>query len=625
MYSSAFDITAAVRRRIKQGLYRGFDHAIGRHVAHRSHPTPTTKTSTTITTLRPLKHLCPPFDISSKSSHLMSDPSASVQIQGSSSPPPKGIPSSPSIFAYQTRLLTRTSSSTTSLARNLGSPPSAPASSNLAGMAGGQSPPSTPIRRNVARMIADGNGLANGKEVGLGLGMGMGLGHRPKGRSVDLVRGWEAKINQSNDGSPVKPGAKQTTMPPPPIPNTEPSYSSDPFIAKSPPAMNGDSTSDPVFTTPKATKRATVSGMDSFDKVPSESDRSSSSASRVRPASISSHASLLTPHSTGDSSVISARSQATEDRIAKAKANALKRREAKAAAAGVEPTLKAVSPSTVSTSINSTPTKSSPFSQLFEPPTAEDKSTPKRPITSTSKSSSSRLSAREVFETSLPDATSVSSVAPSAPKYIPSGLSLGQPPSSTSGLAPAPGPSKDKYGSISKTDRRRLGRHLPRIASGGEGWEDEGGPSTGRTASGHPRVPSTLGRQAEAKDVPASPTKPSFTSTSAPSRPRATEVLAPSSAPNVPPVSPVSAPASSVHKRRSAYLSQIGKPELPTGVGINAPRPEVAGADMKGLMKDVGSMSNRTVSRDAEGVTGMSSVPHANATVAHRSCCYRPV
>lgn len=579
---------------------------------------------------------CPPldqhraFDITSAQSHLMSDLSPH-QIQGSSSPPPKGIPSSPSIFAYQTRLLTRTSSSST----NLTSPS---ASGSLAAMAGG-SPPSTPIRRNVARMIAEGNGVSGQPATGREVGLGIGMGHRPKGRSVDLVRGWEAKISQASDlqgnnASPTKSVSRQTTMPPPPIPSSS-QVTSDPFAAD-PTSTNTSITASPVSdtasVTPLAQKRSTVSSMDGFhvDKAVLESDRSSSSASRVRPASISSYSTLLTPHSTGDSSVTSARSQATEDRIAKAKANALKRREAKAAAAGAPldtvkpvstptaevaesvPTIKA-SPKTerVTAPHDSTPVKSSPspFSKLFEPPSADSDATPKRPVDATPKTSS-RLSAREVFEKSSSSAAAETpATATSAPKYVPSGLSLGHPPADASGLAPpTAGSSKDKYGSISKTDRRRLGRHLPRIASGGEGWEEEGGPSTGRTASGHPRVPSTLGRDElkDAKDAPlVSPVKPAFTSASAPSRPRATEVLTPSTAPNVPPASPVSAPTSSVSKRRSAYLNQAGKPELPTGVGITSPRPELAGADMKGLMKDVGSMSNRTVSRDAEGVTGM--------------------
>jgi Ras GTPase-activating-like protein IQGAP2/3 len=49
------------------------------------------------------------------------------------------------------------------------------------------------------------------------------------------------------------------------------------------------------------------------------------------------------------------------------------------------------------------------------------------------------------------------------------------------------------------------------------------------------------------------------------------------------------------------------KPELPSNVGVNSPRPEVAGEEMKGLMSAVGamSMSSRGSNKDpADGVTG---------------------
>ena len=585
----------------------------------------------------------------------MSDP----QGQGPTSPP-KGLPSSPSIFAYQTRLLTRTSSTTNNTNGHRTTPGSTSSSNlgSLAAMAGGDSPPSTPIRRNVARMVAEGGkeggpewsrsstGTSRPTGMGVGLGLGMGSGrptHNAGGRSVDLVRGWEAKINQANDHvanpSPTKGSVRQTTMPPPSLPSasasTSPSIDSVITPSSSFATSIDSNFSHPVAST-RAQKRATMSGLDGFDisKIPAASTSNSSisetsttaSAIRARPASISSYTSILSPHSTGDSSVASARSQATEDRIAKAKANALKRREAKAAASGIPldtsrpssisgqsisgtdmsaaespdeiPTIKA---SPVVISPNATPVKSSPFGDLFSPPSSQDDATPTRPSAAPAKSVSSRLSARNVFE-----APSSSSTTPtSTSKYASSGLSLGRAPVS-SGLTPSAGASSDRYGSISKTDRRRLGRHLPRIASGGEGWEEETG--SVRTASGHPRVPSTLGRQeaaATARESPASPTKPAFTSMSAPTRSRATEVLAPSSAPNVPaPASPVSAPAPS-SKRRSVYGPPTPKPDLPSGVGINSPRPEVAGAEMKGLMNAVGAMSVRNPGRDAgEGVAG---------------------
>lgn len=577
------------------------------------------------------------------------------------SSPPKGIPSSPSIFAYQTRLLQRTSSTTNNpvpvpASNHRTTPGSTSASqfSSLADMAKGGSPPAppdTPIRRNVARMIGEnGIGSSGGAgQVGLGLGMGMGgaaaldRGHSRRGKSMDLARGWEAKISQANDtisnSSPTKGSVRQSPsiMAPPPVHTGTATPPSSSFQSvRSSPLTTPDAGTSIGASTSRAQKRTTVSGMDGFDasKLPeSTSSTSTGSGFRARPASISSYTSILSPHSTGDSSVASSRSQATEDRLAKAKANALKRREAKAAATGQSidtvkaiDTIKAVStpagevadailtvktplsPTPASTQL--TPVKGSPFASVFAKPEDEDL-TPRRPIQplgARDTPTSSRMSARNIFE---PPSSAAAASGPSSTKakYVPSGLSLGQP-SVSSGLAPAAGPSSDKYGSISKTDRRRLGRHLPRIASGGEGWE---GDDTERVVSGQPRVPSTLGRQAQVPSSsskeeenipPPSPSKPTFTSTPMPTRPRAAEILAPSKSSNVP-VAPAPSTPSTVSKRRSAYMSQANKPDLPSHVGVNAPRPEVAGEEMKGLMNAVGAMSVRGAAKDsAEGVTG---------------------
>ena len=445
---------------------------------------------------------------------------------------------------------------------------------------------------------------------------------------MDLARGWEAKISKSNDAianpSPTKGSVhirqSGNGMPPPPLPTTNSSSSSfasersSPLLASSSRGSIDTPSAPTSTTTSRIQKRTTVSGMDSFDpKIPDISD--TESTFRTRPASISSYTSILSPHSTGDSSIASSRSQATEDRLAKAKANALKRREAKAAASGQSiDTIKAVetikgisAPAgdvaeavlTVK-AIPTTPVKASPFGNMFEKP-SDDDNTPKQSVPLRNTPTSSRMSARNIFE--QPASTSMpSGLSSTKAKPIPSGLSLGLgQPSAPSGLAPAA--SGDKYGSISKTDRRRLGRHLPRIASGGEGWEGDDSP-----VSGHPRVPSTLGRKApespkEENIPPPSPVKSTYISTSAPTRPR-TEVLAPIKSTNVP-SSPISVPSTStVSKRRSAYGGAV-KPELPSHVGVNSPRPEVAGEEMKGLMSAVGAMSVRNAPKDsADGVTG---------------------
>jgi len=133
-----------------------------------------------------------------------------------------------------------------------------------------------------------------------------------------------------------------------------------------------------------------------------------------------------------------------------------------------------------------------------------------------------------------------------------------------------------------------LGRHLPRIASGGEGWDEEEAPSR---KSGR-RVPSTLGRDD-------SVVLPSFMGeTSASPQSQKTEPLGTSITDNIQ-TKPV-VPSTPSAKRRS-YVLHTPKE------GLTTPRAEVAGEEMKGLMNAVGSLPSRgMVTDDSEGVTGMS-------------------
>lgn len=363
--------------------------------------------------------------------------------------------------------------------------------------------------------------------------------------------------------------------------------------------------------------------------------------------------------------MISTRSAANEDRLAKAKANALRRRQEKAAAQGgsasaiQSPAIPSTPPRSTAISEMITPraadrtttttTRGSPFGNLFEPPAADE--TPKRPSTilatptsaaSISASISASASASRPSFMSNVDPPPDTSPVPS--RYVSSGLSSSSkpPPTTLLGFGPPPaagGGPKDRYGSISKTDRRRLGRHLPRIASGGEGWdEDEGA----RVPTDHARVPSGLSKPEEsapiastAKEVPPPAAEDrnikGLTVSQIPStptrHPRAMDVLTPSKNANIPPkqtqMFTTSTPSASVFgsssssasasvpstptaaKRRSAYMGSTDKPFLPSKVGLTSPRPEVAGADMKGLMSAVGNMSARGGPKDDnEGVTG---------------------
>lgn len=566
--------------------------------------------------------------------------------------PPKGISASPSIFAYQTRILQGSSSTTNVHRRTPGS--SSTGLTSLAALANA-SPPSTPIRQHVAKMVSNRDVPGGGKEVGMKpshsgrVGLGLGMGGRPdsshgKGsKSVDLVRGqWEAKINDATalDNPGIPRSSKRGSLFSPPL---ETSSSMSSVLASPPvrtpssistysPAMTPDQTGSSIstagstqaepythggdsisFTTERTPKRSTAATPYEYEHKFDASSSSSSIGSSVvdvqhdtvkqRPPSA---ASILSPNSTGSSAA-----SKHEDTLAVARANALRRAEerrkakAKLEGRGEEPSIVPVVVPVTPQKVVGTPKTSSPFDHLFSPPTASEytpttlKTTFSADITPTS--SHNRSSYRNIVTPPSADfATS---------RYVPSGLTSANTPvsssaGSSSGLGASAG--KDKYGSISKTDRRRLGRHLPRIASGGEGWEDEES-GTLKPVQGE-RKSSSLGRAAIAPESPSA--ELSFngqktdsvrsTTTTPSSRPRAAEVLTPSRTENRQ-VETAILPTTPASKRRSAYLVPTPK----AADVLRGARPEVAGEEMKGLMNDVGALSVRGGGTDdSEGVTG---------------------
>ena len=279
------------------------------------------------------------------------------------------------------------------------------------------------------------------------------------------------------------------------------------------------------------------------------------------------------------SAVTPGRTQAVEDTLAHARANALKRLEARRKQQGGSGPIDTpkdeiamsdvASPVTPQTSVS--PTKPSPFSAIFTPPSEE--LTPSKPSTSTYN-----------VPTTNPSISRASQLPMSSPakgRYVPSGLSASSAtPSSSSS-------SKDKYGSVSSSDRRRLGRHLPRIASGD-------GPELSGLSKARSRQPSTLGR-----DSVVLPSSLGDTSASPPSN-KTQEVLQPSTSENLlPSTGSTTTPGS---KRRS-YLPK-GNLVTSTSGGIR-PRAEVAGDEMKGLMSAVGGLPAKgTANDEGEGVTG---------------------
>ncbi|WVQ78096.1 hypothetical protein IAT38_000177 [Cryptococcus sp. DSM 104549] len=461
----------------------------------------------------------------------------------------------------------------------------------------------------------------------------------------------------------------------------------------------------------RAAKRATVYGASEFDsaRIPSTtSTTSAASAPLDRPTSpsVGSTTSMLSPNLTGESLAPSVRGQSVEERLAIAKANALRRRQAREAAkagaagavapvAGVEAkaetkdeakpesildkTEKAEKPAvSARTGLGIGKVSGSPFAELFTPPTAQSapRSTPSKTMAPATASLASDApttpSTPPYSRSSLRSIVTPPSATASSSRYVPSGLSTSAAPPSSFEQPSSSAAGAGKYGSISRTDKRRLGRHLPRIASGEGGWEGDEAKGHGKGPSEGRRVPSTLGRSSEvasqlAKEdaentppaeepapapkpalpsapvsaptpaskpgpiaipqrfadptpTPGSPTPLPTTPSSISRASRPANVLIPSRTDENRPI-PSPGPLSS----RSVKSSKDGKdpkedePAVPatpskrrsqfvpySAMGPKSPRPELTGAEMKGLMSAVGSLPARGATEDEDAVTGMS-------------------
>jgi len=303
----------------------------------------------------------------------------------------------------------------------------------------------------------------------------------------------------------------------------------------------------------------------------------------------------MSPNTTGDSSATAGKKSHAE-RIAEARANALRRREAKEKAAGIS----------AEVGQNPEPAKeaTNTLTSLFTPPSVSSSSfTPPH-------RASDESSAKEPLDTTPSIVTHKASANP------PVAFS---PASQADLLLPAP---KDKYGSLSKSDRRKLGRHLPRIASGDSGWgEEDNIPVNGHSRMTSGTRKSSLGRNSglsALEDIHDSPIKPpgkakentapasSYVKTQTIKKVKSTDILTSSTSLNRIPASPKTPNyASTPVKRRSVYAPLTPKGGLGP-IGAASPRPTVAGEEMKGLMSSVGGTA-RGAAIDDEGVTGTSS------------------
>lgn len=433
----------------------------------------------------------------------------------------------------------------------------------------------------------------------------------------------------------------------------------------------------------RVAKRATVYGASEFDsmRIPSTVSKASAPVSpieRVTSPSIASTVQLLSPNTTGEGPAPTVRGQSVEERLAIAKANALKRRQAREQAkAAVTHTQPATQPTVEKgimsgqqvalddesgiakktpsqdkvTNSNMVPSEmtnrkieanashmikpmadvtvakqpspsiplaskvaTSPFRDPFTPSSRPTElPTPAPSTVSDSNPLYSRSSLRSIVTPPLASA--------STSRYVPSDLS-----SSVASAAPsessAPSSGGGKYGSISRTDRRRLGRHLPRIASGEKGWEDDEASKGNCNPSEGRRVPSTLGKHStisadsEEENKPPGPkigkkidghVTTNFTPKASIARAtRPSDILAPSANENQP-YPQASRVPSTPSKRRSQFMPFTPKSTITDPINPKSPRPELTGEEMKGLMNAVGSLPARGDQKDEEdGVTGMS-------------------
>ncbi|WVQ89050.1 hypothetical protein IAS59_002797 [Cryptococcus gattii] len=433
----------------------------------------------------------------------------------------------------------------------------------------------------------------------------------------------------------------------------------------------------------RVAKRATVYGASEFDsiRIPSTVSKASGPVSPiVRPTSpsIASTVPLLSPNTTGESLAPTVRGQSVEERLAIAKANALKRRQAreqaKAAVTQTQPPtqptvekgiisgqqvalddesgiakkmpsqdkltnsnmfqsemtngkIEANSSHTIKPMANVTvakqPSPSIPLASKVAVSPFRDPFTPSsRPTELTTPAPSTVSDSNPLYSrSSLRSIATPPSASSSTSRYIPSDLS-----SSVASASPsessAPSSGGGKYGSISRTDRRRLGRHLPRIASGEKGWEDDEASKGNGNPSEARRVPSTLGKHStiladsEEENKPPGPkigkkidghVTTNFTPKA--SIARATlppDILAPSANENQP-YPQASRVPSTPSKRRSQFMPLTPKSTITDAINPKSPRPELTGEEMKGLMNAVGSLPARGDQKDEEdGVTGMS-------------------
>lgn len=236
-----------------------------------------------------------------------------------------------------------------------------------------------------------------------------------------------------------------------------------------------------------------------------------------------------------------------------------------------------------------TASKPSASPKVLSTAPAADSETPAAPPKESDKSSPNKASKFAGLSYRAPTGPPKGTVSSLANKW-----SAGDSSGAGVGLVAAP---RERVPSLS-SDRRRLGKHLPRIVSGDQGWDGDG-----RRAS-QPRIVSVRNRKSSlgraALSTPTEENTPPRESQqperSVPSTPTVKRPLAPSAATNQPSIASSPKSLSTLRKQSSKN----------NGLNLVTPRAQVTGAEMKGLMSAVGAASARNDPETGEGVAGMS-------------------
>lgn len=305
-------------------------------------------------------------------------------------------------------------------------------------------------------------------------------------------------------------------------------------------------------------------------------------ASRVRPSSLTSASRIQKIQAAQeDTSHLS-----TEERLAIARANAMKRLEAK------QRTNAKVSDS-----------------ELSPPATPPAVITPTVPsvIQDASSLPSQFLSPKVTNTGETPEISTPPAIVKSTYRSIVTPPSASVPPSGYTGLTSSSAEA-GKYGSISRTDRRKLGRHLPRIVSGDGCDEDPtlAGASTAKQEMLAPPLaaPSFRPSSLSATQHSAPPGSIALSPGFRPSRFSASARL-PGSAPR-PPNSEVPKTPTRVSQTLTGDTTPTPVRRGSTHIGLNTPKVELDGAAMRGLMSAVGNSAARGAEVvDDEAVIGM--------------------